>query len=201
MNYTLQKNLGFLLRALVRARAEGLPVRVVVTSRLDRGPRSCYAEDRQLMDGHGLVESGYLIPAGPKRGDELAELYRAADACIFPSTCESFGHPQLEALVMNKPLICADRAFAREISGTHALYVNPVDPEELVRLWRDWPTPCLLLQPPDMARLNERFSWRSHVERLTACILGEDVSSSTDGRLALKEKASAYGGEEAADEL
>src|SRR5262249_37321169 len=139
MTYTLQKNLAFVLRALAQARSEGLRVAVAVTSRLDGGSPTSFARDRELIERHDLIGSGYLIPVGPKNGEELVRLYHDVDACLFPSVCESFGHPLVEALALRKPLVCADRPYAREVCGPHALYVDPDRPEELVRLWREWP--------------------------------------------------------------
>jgi glycosyltransferase involved in cell wall biosynthesis len=166
MNYTLQKNLGFLLRALALARRESLPVRAVVTSWLDRGPKACFAQDRALIEVNELVGSGYLSPVGPKYEDDLIALYRSVDACIFPSICESFGHPLLEAIAMGKPLICSDLPFAREICGDYPVYVNTNRPEELFQVWKEWP---LYAQENTLASRQSalsQFSWRKHVANL-----------------------------------
>lgn len=166
MTYTLQKNLGFLLEALAQAQAERLPVRVQVTSRLDAGPLASFAADRALLERHRLVETGYLEPIGPRFGDELLAAYRAADACLFPSLCESFGHPLVEAMALGKPVIAADRPYAREICGEHALYVDPAKPADLVGLWRRWPEPVHNLPALPHPELLRRFSWSGHVDRL-----------------------------------
>jgi glycosyltransferase involved in cell wall biosynthesis len=168
MTYTLQKNLGFLLQALAQAKAEGLPVTVQVTSRLDDGPRASAAADRALIEEHQLVASGYLEPIGPCFGADLLAAYEAADACLFPSLCESFGHPLVEAMALGKPLIAADRPYARELCGPHALYVDPGRPEELVALWRRWPEPARGLPALPREELLQRFSWSDHVDRLLA---------------------------------
>jgi glycosyltransferase involved in cell wall biosynthesis len=179
MNYTLQKNLGLVLRALVKARAEGLPVEVVVTSWLDQGPASCARQDRALIEAHDLVTDGYLVPVGPRFGQALLDLYRSVDACIFPSVCESFGHPLVEALALGKPLVCADRPYAREICGPNALYVDPENPDDLVDVWRAWPAIASRIADVDRAELHERFSWRAHVARLLGDLLGDDPIEST----------------------
>ena len=168
MTYTLQKNLGYVLEALGRAKAEGLPVRVQVTCRLDPGPRASQAADRALLARHQLIESGHLELLGPRFGAELLAAYEAADACLFPSLCESFGHPLVEAMALGKPLIAADRSYARELCGAHALYVDPRRPEELVALWRRWPAPAAGLPALPREELLGRFSWGDHVDRLLA---------------------------------
>lgn len=180
MNYTLQKNVGFLLEALALARAERLPVRVVLTSWLTDGP-ACEARDRDLVERHRLVEDGYLELAGPKFGDELVALYRSVDACVFPSVCESFGNPLVEALALGKPLVCADRPYARELCGEHALYVDPQRPEALVDLWRNWPEYRATWAPAPAEEVAERFSWRGHVERLLDVLLADASERLTGG--------------------
>jgi glycosyltransferase involved in cell wall biosynthesis len=171
MNYLLQKNLGLLLDALALARRERLAVRVVVTSRLEDGPVACAARDRALIEEHRLVDEGYLAPVGPKYGAELVDLYRAVDACVFPSICESFGHPLVEAMAAGKPLVCADRPYARELCGEYALYVDPKRPEDLVDLWRRWPEVVSRFEPAPLDALEQKFSWSAHVSRLLESLL------------------------------
>lgn len=166
MNYTLQKNVGYLLHALVLARDRGVNVRVIVTSWLDAGPRSTKVEDRLLIEQHELVEQGYLRMVGPTYGADLVRLYQDVDACVFPSICESFGHPLVEALAVGKPIVCADRSYAREICGNLAKYVDPERPEDLVRLWERWPKVAHEYVPPRLDALTARFSWPDHVSRL-----------------------------------
>lgn len=171
MNYTLQKNLGYLLEALALARASELPVRVVLTSRLEEGSAAWATRDRALIEEHDLVESGYLTLAGPAYGPELIELYTSVDACVFPSICESFGHPLVEAMAAGKPLVCADRPYARELCGEHAIYVDPERPEDLVEVWRRWPEIVEVWQPVPIEWLERRFSWPQHVTRLFESLL------------------------------
>jgi glycosyltransferase involved in cell wall biosynthesis len=166
MNYTLQKNLGFVLSALAKAKAEGLQVRVTVTSKLTNGPRATRRRDHNFITTWRLVESGHLELAGPQYGRDLIDLYQASDACLMPSFCESFAHPLVEAMAMGKPLICADRPYAHEICGDSALYVDPDRPEELVQLWRDWPTPLERARQRSREELLGTFSWTTHVSRL-----------------------------------
>ena len=167
MTYTLQKNFSFLLKALAMARRARLHIRVVVTSWLENGPPASRAVDRALIETHDLIRSGYLVLAGPKYGSDLVQLYRSVDACLFLSICESFGHPLVEALAIGKPLICADRPYAREICGDRAWYVDPDRPEDLLRLWQTWPAVARDYSPPALDGLVSTFSWPGHV----ACLL------------------------------
>lgn len=174
MNYTLQKNLGVLLQALALARHARLGVSVTVTSWLCHGPRASFSQDRRIIEANDLIGSGYLALVGPQFGDALVAQYRLADGCIFLSICESFGHPLVEALAMGKPLICADRPYAREICGEHALYVDPDRPEALVEVWRDWPRFAQRLRVASPDAVSQRFSWPRHVSRILQGLLAFD---------------------------
>ena len=166
MTYTLQKNLNFLLRALIQAKAEGLPVQLVVTSRLDDRPPACWEADWRLIEEHDLINSGYLKPVGPKYGADLAQLYKQVDACIFASFCESFGHPLVEALAAGKPLVCINLPYAREICGEAAIYFHGQQPQGLVEIWRKWPAPAGEIESLNREELLARFSWREHTANL-----------------------------------
>lgn len=176
MNYTLQKNLGYLLQALALARDRGTKVQVLVTSWLDKGPIATASEDRELIARHALIESAFLLPIGPKHGKELTQLYGAVDGCVFPSICESFGHPMVEALAAGRPIICADRMYAREICGDLALYVDPARPEDLVRIWERWPEVIAGHAAADLETLTNRFSWPAHVSLLLDTLLDRAVA-------------------------
>lgn len=59
----------------------------------------------------------------------LADLYRSADAVIFPSLLESFSATPIEALATNGLLFASDRPFVREVCGDAAIYIDPIDPK------------------------------------------------------------------------
>jgi len=59
--------------------------------------------------------------------DEVPELYREAEALLFPSTVETFGLPVLEAMACGTPVIASDRMSVPEIVGDAGLIVDPDD--------------------------------------------------------------------------
>lgn len=70
---------------------------------------------------HRIDFLGYVPDA------ELAQLYRAATAYVFPSLYEGFGLPPLEAMAADCPVVCSDHPCLREVCGDAAEYFNPTD--------------------------------------------------------------------------
>ena len=63
--------------------------------------------------------------------DELPELYRAADALVYPSLYEGFGFPPLEAMACGCPVICSTRGSLGEVIGGAAVTVDPMEVGDL----------------------------------------------------------------------
>jgi glycosyltransferase involved in cell wall biosynthesis len=57
--------------------------------------------------------------------------YAGAELFVFPSWLETFGHPLLEAMASEVPLVAADIPVFREIAGDAALYADPYRPSAL----------------------------------------------------------------------
>lgn len=58
---------------------------------------------------------------------QVVHLLRHAQALLFPSFAEGFGLPLLEALAVQTPVVCSDLPVFREIAGTAATYLDPLD--------------------------------------------------------------------------
>jgi glycosyltransferase involved in cell wall biosynthesis len=63
--------------------------------------------------------------------EEKWQLLRNADVLIYPSFCEGFGFPPLEAQSVGVPIISSNVSAMPEILGDSALLVNPHNPEEI----------------------------------------------------------------------
>ena len=63
----------------------------------------------------------------------LSALYRHAIALVFPSVCEGFGLPLVEAKHFGTPVIASDIPVFREIAGNAIDYFRPLDPTDLAR--------------------------------------------------------------------
>lgn len=77
----------------------------------------------------GLAEwvrlTGYL----PR--EDIRSLYRLAEALVFPSRCEGFGFPLLEAMAGGLPVAASGSTALAEIGGDSALYFRAEDPESM----------------------------------------------------------------------
>jgi D-inositol-3-phosphate glycosyltransferase len=94
---------------------DGIPTRLVVVG----GPSGNGAGTvdapalRRLAEQLGVEDRLALL--APRRQEELAPLYRAADAVIVPSHSESFGLVALEAQASGTPVVAADVGGLRHV--------------------------------------------------------------------------------------
>ena len=63
--------------------------------------------------------------------ESFPELYRGAEACIFPSVNEGVGLPVIEAMATGLPVACAKAGALTEIAGNNALYFDSNNIEEM----------------------------------------------------------------------
>lgn len=62
---------------------------------------------------------------------ELANLYRQADALVYPSFYEGFGYPMLEAFACGTLVIASKIDNLKEVGGDAPFYVDPDNEEEI----------------------------------------------------------------------
>ena len=90
--------------------------------------------EQRTFDESGLAARVRRVqPADP----EMPEVYRRAEAFVFPSLYEGFGLPTLEALASGTPTILADASCSREVGGQAARYFVPGDVDDLVSRLRE----------------------------------------------------------------
>jgi glycosyltransferase involved in cell wall biosynthesis len=65
--------------------------------------------------------------------EELEDLYRAADAFVFPSLHEGFGLPVLEAMARGIPVATSGRTSLAEVAGDAALLFDAEDETSIAR--------------------------------------------------------------------
>jgi glycosyltransferase involved in cell wall biosynthesis len=167
-HYADHKNLATLLRAAEILR-KVMDFELVLT--LDAALRNGQHTPMPSAEREMLARLGGVARlTGVRSYDETWQLYREADVFVFPSLCESFGHPLVEAMASGLPIVASDIPVHREICGKAAEYFAVMDAAALAdalrRLLRDSAE-----RERMAARGSERvkqFLWEDHVTRLLA---------------------------------
>jgi glycosyltransferase involved in cell wall biosynthesis len=92
------------------------------------GGRPMTAEERGLLERHGMAERTFLVNGGDA---ELADLYAGARALVYPSKYEGFGFPPVEAMAAGCPVACARAGSLPEVVGDAALLFDPEDVDDI----------------------------------------------------------------------
>jgi glycosyltransferase involved in cell wall biosynthesis len=120
------KNIETLIESLAFVSDPRLELWIAGNSLLDAGHTRAL---EQLAERRGL--RGRVRFLGPVPYAKLLAYYRGAAAFVFPSLLETFGHPLLEAMLAEVPVVASDIPTFREIAGDAALYFAPLDPHTL----------------------------------------------------------------------
>ncbi len=172
---TRRKNIELALRVVAEIKKRQ-PVRLIVTG--PPGPhnpandvyvRELLALRAELELTHEaifLMESWQTATGKPKTvADEtIADLYRYADALLFPSTQEGFGIPLLEAGLTHLPVFCNRLEPFEAVTGQLPYYFDPADaPASIARLMLD----KLMTNPQHLLRRRviENYCWESLFEK------------------------------------
>ena len=63
--------------------------------------------------------------------EDLWILYQNAALYVFPSLCEGFGLPPLEAMSQGVPVVCSSATCLPEVLGEAAIYFDPLSPRDM----------------------------------------------------------------------
>jgi glycosyltransferase involved in cell wall biosynthesis len=156
-----RKNIGKLIEALkiVHSRYKKIPL--VLAGR--KGKDSAVVMDR--INAFDLKQ--WVYTTGYLNDLELRSVYRLATAFVFPSVCEGFGLPLLEAMASGIPVVASQAPALPEICQDAALFFDPEHPEELaesiIRVLKDEFLRKDLVQRGDQRV--EDFSWELTAEK------------------------------------
>ncbi|MGB7630065.1 MAG: glycosyltransferase family 1 protein [Candidatus Deferrimicrobium sp.] len=123
-----KKNLPRLLRAFDKVR-DRLPEPHALVLAGPGGPSSKEVKRTatELSLGKALVLTGHVPP------EELPLLYSGASLFVFPSLCEGFGLPPLEAMACGTPVVASNSTSLPEVVGSAGVLVDPLDTEDIAR--------------------------------------------------------------------
>jgi glycosyltransferase involved in cell wall biosynthesis len=171
--YSEHKNLTTLLKALPLLNRNGA-VKFVLRTTVDPGWEGAawtvtHKADSELARRPGVAP--WVEFLGPLTKGQVQQLYRDADLFVFPSFCESFGHPLAEAMAHGLPVVASDTPVNREMCGEAAIYFSPLDPEDLARQIRRVASDPALGQRLRITVQEEartKFRWDAHVRKILA---------------------------------
>ncbi len=163
-NLQPRKNLLRLIDAYDAVRARHSGVRLVIVG--PDGFKSSQVHEAVALRGL----SAHVQWLGYVTDDELAGLYNAAVALVYPSIYEGFGLPAVEAMACGCPVIAANSSSLPEVVGDAGVLVDPLNVPALSAAIEQ------VLTDPDLARgLRARglaraatFSWRQSAEAALA---------------------------------
>ena len=99
-------------------------------------------------------------------------VYEAAEIFVYPSLCESFGFPLVEAMASGLPVVAADLPLHREMCRDAAVYYPPRDPtalaREIVRVAGDQRLRTSLAAAGRVRA--GQFSWDDHVDQIMTVV-------------------------------
>ena len=181
--YSEHKNLNTLLKALPLLNRNGSAKFVLKTTVRPAWEGAAWTVTHQddLALGRQPDVAPWVEFLGPLQAEQVEQLYRQSDVFVFPSFCESFGQPMVEAMAHGLPIVAADTAVNREICAEAALYFCPDSPEDLaeriVALGHDQ----ALRQELCLAgrrRAATHFRWEDHVDRFLKAVARSPVHRS-----------------------
>ena len=128
------------------------------------------ADLRRMAEKLGVGDAVKLL--GPVPHDRIGSVYQQADALVYVSLTETFGHPPLEAMAFGCPVIASNTTSLPETTGNAAELVDPTNVQAIASAIER-----VVTQPRRRADLVARgrqratdFTWPRTAERLLAVL-------------------------------
>lgn len=103
-----------------------------------------------------------ILPLNNVSEEEKAYLYKRCKAFVFPSLCEGFGLPPIEAMKFGKPCFLSTCTSLPEIGGELAYYWPVLQPEEMATVVREQISSPDFESPENGQRIRnyaQKFDW------------------------------------------
>jgi alpha-1,3-rhamnosyl/mannosyltransferase len=167
-NFQPRKNLARLVRAA--GRLPGVRDGELALVLLGTG-----SEDEEKLlraEASKLGERVLVRLPGYRQGRALRAAYAESAVLVFPSLCESFGIPVVEAMAQRIPVALADSTALPEVGGGAGWYFDPENEDELTAVLAD-----LLARPDERAArvalgrsIAEGYRWQAANDRLVEAL-------------------------------
>jgi glycosyltransferase involved in cell wall biosynthesis len=150
--------------ALLAKRRRDVPDLVIIGD--DQDPEYARKMEAARAATRSLAEHIHILGEVPYA--DVPAWYAGAELFVFPSYLETFGHPLLEAMASDVPVVAADIPVFREIGGDAAFYADPHSAPALAGAMEDALFVELareMLIKRGRERVRE-FSWERSAQRL-----------------------------------
>lgn len=109
----------------------------IASEHLPEGTGLVIAGDDHMLNARQRAQieamNGKIVTTGWLSQEALNYCYARAKAVIFPSLCEGFGIPVLEAFYFHKPILLSNTSSLPEVAGEAAVYFNPNQPADMAQ--------------------------------------------------------------------
>jgi glycosyltransferase involved in cell wall biosynthesis len=165
-NIKKHKGLSILLDAFFKARAEGLPHRLVII-----GEKNNFrSKDTESLEKLGSADSSAVEFTGFISDEKLKALLAGAALLVQPSLYEGFGLPPLEAMICGTRALVSDIPVFREIYGDFPVtFFRAADAADL----KDKLMDLLYNKQPERLVLPEHLASRYTFKKTSSIILKE----------------------------
>lgn len=163
------KGFDVLLRTARQLRESGTRFTLILTIEEQDWPGGVRAI-REQIESWNLQDCVQVL--GRLSQAEMIDFYPRVDLVVFPSLCESFGFPIVEAMACGRPVVAAGTAVNREVGGAGASYYAAEDAQDAANAIR-----AALQDAGAAARAQRHFngfdwSWARYVRDFGALMQG-----------------------------
>jgi len=131
--YDKRKNVSSLMKAFQKHIGNQYDIDLMLVNSKGKGLEEHITDEyNEKVAGKYVVKpKGKVLFTGPLEPGELTYLYKQAVALVHVSLYEGFNLPLVEAMSQGLPIIAADIPVNHEVTGDHALFVDPTSVDSI----------------------------------------------------------------------